>query len=370
MGSDRSGSRSTSHMTVVRSRQIPRRLSLAFLSMLIVGCANPAPSVQARPSVQAKPSHSPSTSPPLSTAEPVQQNQSEGLDGNTNTIVFGGRIGSPVVQADGTLLFDGDIFTVGVDGSSLRRLTRSGGGKGTFSWSPDGRQIVFRWDPSGTNWNASDIAIVTVSDLKVRTLAHEAWSPAWSPGGDWIAYYSASAVAYGLYIIRPDGSDKRQILAGDAEYPTWSPDGRRLAFMSLGFPASSSPSSADYEIYAVDVDGGNVQRLTNLTGEDGWPAWSHDGTRIAYTRMPTEAESEIHVMTADGQDDRLIADPNDSLEEYSPSWSPNDRYIAYHAYTQTESSSVVSGLFAVRPDGSGRLLIRSGGFEPAWKPVP
>jgi TolB protein len=211
---------------------------------------------------------------------------------------------------------------------------------------------------------------VTVSDLKVRTLAHEAWSPAWSPGGDWIAYYSASAVAYGLYIIRPDGSDKRQILAGDAEYPTWSPDGRRLAFMSLGFPASSSPSSADYEIYAVDVDGGNVQRLTNLTGEDGWPAWSHDGTRIAYTRMPTEAESEIHVMTADGEDDRLIADPNDSLEEYSPSWSPNDRYIAYHAYTQTESSSVVSGLFAVRPDGSGRLLIRSGGFEPAWKPVP
>ena len=99
--------------------------------MLIVGCASAL-----RPNktlVQAEPSLSPSTSPPRSTAEPVQQNQSPRLDGNTNTIAFGGRIGSPVVQADGTLLFDGDIFTVGVDGSNLRRLPSSGGAKGS-SW--------------------------------------------------------------------------------------------------------------------------------------------------------------------------------------------------------------------------------------------
>jgi len=273
-----------------------------------------------------------------------------------------------VKQPNGTLLGDVDVFTVGVDGSNVRRLTSSGGGKASYSWSPDGRHVVFRWDPSGTDWNRSDVAIVTVADLKVSTLAHEAWSPAWSPLGDWIAYYSAAADSYGLYLIRPDGSAKHQILAGDAEYPAWSPDGRRLAFMSLGFPPGSS--SADYEIYVVDVDGGNLQRLTNVIGEDGWPAWSHDGTRIAYTRMPTEVESEIHVMAADGQYDHLITDPNDGLEEYSPNWSPNDLYLAYHGYPEDESSTAVRGLFVMRPDGSGRLLIRSDGFEPVWQPVP
>jgi Tol biopolymer transport system component len=353
----------------MRFPQISRRLSLAFFSVLLVGCAHPAPSVEVAPSVATTPFLSPSISPLLSRAQPVQQNRSPGLDGDSNTIAFGGRIGSPVVQPDGTLLFDGDIFTVGVDGRNLRRLTTSGGGKGSFSWSPDGRQIVFRWDPTGTNWNGSDIAVLTVADFTVTTLAHEAWSPAWSPLGDRIAYYSAAAEGCGLYLIRPDGSDDHQILAGDAEYPAWSPDGRRLAFMSLGFPPGSS--AADYELYVVDVDGTKLQRLTDLTGEDGWPAWSHDGTRIAYTRMPTEEESEIHVMTADGQRDQLITDPNDGIEEYSPNWSPNDLYIAYHGYpTDEEASSAVRGLFMVRPDGSGRLLIRPDGFEPAWQPAP
>jgi Tol biopolymer transport system component len=120
----------------------------------------------------------------------------------------------------------------------------------------------------------------------------------------------------------------------------------------------------------VDVDGRNLQRLTHNAGEDGWPAWSHDGTRIAYTRAPREGESEIHVMSADGQNDRLITDASDELFEYSPNWSPNDLYIAYHGYPEDESSTAVRGLFVVRPDGSGRLLIRPDGFEPVWQPAP
>jgi Tol biopolymer transport system component len=341
--------------------------------MLVAGCAqHPVPTVESGPSIGTAPSLAPSMSPLLATAEPIQQNQSPGLDGSSNTIAFGARIGSPMEQPNGTILFNNDIFTVGVDGSNLRRLTTSGGGKASYSWSPDGQRIVFRWDPTGIDWNRSDIAIVRVADLTVTTLAHDAWSPAWSPNGDWIAYCAASNAApdgSGLYLIRPDGSDNHQILAGDAQYPAWSPDDSRLAFMSLGDPPGTS--SAAYDLYVVDVGGGNVRRLTNLAGEDGWPAWSHDGTRIAYQRMvPDEAKSEIHVMGADGQHDQLITDPNDDLEEYTPSWSPNDRYIAYYAYPQTDSSTAAGGIFVMLPDGSGRLLIRPDGYEPVWQPAP
>lgn len=326
----------------------------AGIAMLGAGCAPQTPS--ALPS-----------SPPA-TGGPVTMNQSPGLDGPSNTIAFGQRVGAPEVQPNGSILFGVDIFSAGVDGSNLRQLTTSAGGKASYKWSPDGKNVVFRWDPSGHDWNRSDIAILTVADGSVRTLAHEAWSPAWSPDGAWIAYYRASPDRYGLYLIRPDGSEDHQILAGDAEYPAWSPDGSRLVFMSLGFPAGTS--SASYDLYVVDVDGGRLQRLTTSAGEDGWPAWSHDGTRIAYTRKLTEAQSEIHVMNSDGQADQLITDPDDGIEETSPNWSPNDLYIAYDAYSPDESPSLPHGLFVMRPDGTGRLQLRSDGFEPVWKPGP
>ena len=206
---------------------------------------------------------------------------------------------------------------------------------------------------------------------KVTFLTHDAtlgnWSPAWSPRGDWIAYYSGGVGRLGLYLVRPDGSENHRILEGDAEYPAWSPDGEHLAFMSLGSPEGLS--SDDYDIYVVDADGRNMQQLTRSPGEDGWPAWSHDGTRIAYSHMDP-AGAEIHVMAADGQDDRVITDPSDGLAHDYPSWSPDDALIAYSAYPQAESSTATGGMFTIHPDGSDVRLIMPDGVGPVWKPAP
>jgi Tol biopolymer transport system component len=81
-------------------------------------------------------------------------------------------------------------------------------------------------------------------------------------------------------------------------------------------------------------------------------------------------DAEIYVIGADGQTDQLITDPTDGLQKYAPSWSPNDKYIAYHAYPPNESPTIQSGLFAMRPDGSGRVVLRPDGFEPVWQPMP
>jgi Tol biopolymer transport system component len=335
-------------------------VGLVCLAVVALACGGPtrsfAPTTHAD---KASPGAGPTTAAP-------DQNRSPGLDGSSNIIAFSARLDSPA---------DGDIYTVGVDGRDLSRLTSAPANEYSPSWSPDRRAIVFRSAPSAAaaQQGPSDIAIVTVADKVVTFLTHDAslgnWSPAWSPTGEWIAYYSGGAGRFGLYLIRPDGSDSHRILAGDAEYPTWSPDGRRLAFMSLGFPAGSS--SDDYDIYVVDADGRNVQRLTTASGEDGWPAWSRDGTRIAFTRRTSqEQEDKIHVMTADGADDRLISDTNDGMSYGYPSWSPNDLYLAYSAYPQAASSSQTGGMFVIRPDGTGRLLILADGVGPVWRPVP
>jgi Tol biopolymer transport system component len=337
-----------------------RTVGLVCLAVVALACEGPTRSVApSTGDVMASPSGG-------STAPAFDQNRSPGLDGRSNSLAFSARIDSPA---------DGDIYTIGVDGRGLRRLTSAPANEYSPSWSPDGSAIVFRSAPSAdaAEQGPSDIAIVKVAELEVTFLTHDAslgnWSPAWSPTGEWIAYYSGGADRFGLYLIRPDGSDNHRILAGDAEYPAWSPDGRHLAFMSLGFPAGSS--SDDYDIYVVNADGGNLQRLTTARGEDGWPAWSHDGTRFAFTRRTSEeGEDKIHVMTAEGADDRPISDTADGVSYGYPSWSPNDLYIAYSAYPQTASSSETGGMFVMRPDGTGRLLILADGVGPVWGPVP
>jgi TolB protein len=337
-----------------------------LLCIPLLGCAGQSqvPSPVGSPLTTSAPVVSPATSLPT-TAPSVAVNHSPGLDGASNTIAFsGGSIRIDCPTQDGTVHFDSDIYTVAVDGRDLQRLTSAPGGKGWPSWSPDAKRITFRWATNGCDPNRSDIAIVTIADSKVTVLAHEGWSPAWSPLGDWIAYYAASS-AFGLNLVRPDGSADHQILAGDAEYPAWSPDGRRIAFMSLGFPAGSS--SSDYDLYVVDVDGTNLRRLTTAAGEDGWPDWSHDGRRIAYVHKPSEPTSEIHVMTADGRDDARVSDASDDLSEYAPTWSPNDLYLAYSAYPETSLDS--GGIFVSQPDGQGTLRIRSDGSEPEWMPM-
>jgi TolB protein len=155
-----------------------------------------------------------------------------------------------------------------------------------------------------------------------------------------------------IFSVTPAGEDIRQLTNEASNEPRLSPDGTRIAFE--GF------RDGDREILSMAVDGSEVRRLTNSPGYDSNPAWSPDGTMIAYQSDPAGNNHEIWIMNADGTSHQNIT--NASGPDTMPDWSPDGTKIAYIS---------VGRLHTMNVDGSGKTPLGSheGGEEsPRWSP--
>src|SRR5216117_1854859 len=111
--------------------------------------------------------------------------------------------------------------------------------------------------------------------------------------------------------MNADGSDPRNLTnnPGGDDTPAWSPDGTRIAF--------TSARDGNWEIYVMNADGSNATRLTDNGAQ--MPAWSPDGTRIAFTSA-RDGNWEIYVMNADGSDPRNLT--NNPAADGGAAWRP------------------------------------------------
>jgi Tol biopolymer transport system component len=163
-----------------------------------------------------------------------------------------------------------------------------------------------------------------------------------------------------IWGMNPDGTEKHPLSENDQNdrFPAWSPDGSMIAF--------ESSSAVDLDIWAMNADGSNARNLSNdPSGPDLSPAWSPDGTQIAFWKQNFDGTGSIWVMDADGSN-QVELTPETSVYSH-PAWSPDGGLIAF-----VSNRSGGNELYLMRPDGTGRVrLTFTTGLQedhPNWSP--
>lgn len=158
--------------------------------------------------------------------------------------------------------------------------------------------------------------------------------PYWTPDSSHILFGHAGRIyivdAAGSYLRSISGPfDEASVYSQTAELdfsPSLSPDGNSVAYTTLRYAAGELYEHT-YEIATQPIDGSDRQRLTRNDWHDVSPAWSPDGSRIAFIST-RDGTSRVFTIAPDGKDERNIA-PSISAQTDAPVWSPDGSRVAF-----------------------------------------
>ena len=168
------------------------------------------------------------------------------------------------------------------------------------AWSPDTNQIVFASNRHGDRkWR-----LYVISPREVRGEGEE-WAfgekPAWSRDGNRIAYHGCDERGdnCAVWVMQPGGFNPARLTTDPSDTaPAWSPDGTQVAFVSA--------RSGNWELYLIDIATGQEERLTSDPAVDLAPVWSPDGRQLAFLSNRERAWAVYVLEVRSGEVNKVI----------------------------------------------------------------
>jgi len=235
-------------------------------------------------------------------------------------------------------------------------ITTLPGSENSPTFAPDSEQIAFDYE-NGGEWS---IYIKRIDDDKMIRLTEPgdpSSCPSWSPDGKLIAYLKGSSgpglrLRSGVFLMSPSGGERRRLvdLQNVSCHVGWSPDSKTLVY-GPAWSASEPPG-----LFLVDVGNPVPRRILTSPPHsvDVSPAFSHDGSKIAFARNTSLGVLDLYVVASSGGDPRRVTQINANLG--GPVWTTDDQRIIFWA-----GSGWAAALYSVSVNGGTPERLPLGG---------
>jgi TolB protein len=248
-----------------------------------------------------------------------------------------------------------DVYVVNADGSDRRKLMRANIWT-DLVWSPRGDAVLIGDDPLGSNTDLGSRTLVVVnadgSGARTIPIRDEFQNFDVSPDGKKIAYDDSDASS--IYVMNADGSASKRLT--DGFYPEWTPGGQILFRYGL-------------DDWLINPDGSSLRRAGRfgeaLAGSGDLAA---DGRTVALEKKMGGSDYELCIGDVGGGPLRRLTD--NEIEDEFPSWSPTGKALAFE---RRRGLYGAGDIFVINADGTGeRNLTDSPADESdaAWAPMP
>ena len=254
------------------------------------------------------------------------------------------------------------IYLKQVDSERYLQLTRVAR-DACPAWSPDGRWIAFSRF-AGTERTIYLMSALGGPERRVYSSGPVLPIVDWSPDGKFLALSSPDTTpgTYSISLLNLETLETHKLTvppAGEQDgAPAYSPDGRRLAFIRTNGALTSS------EIYVVDVSGGTPRRLTS----EGWiaspPVWTRNGQSILYSSARAGLPTLWRISTAGGTPEQVTVP---GIKAFRPTLSASGRRLAYQL--ETCSSTICSFDLTKRGSAAGNRDVLSSKGLNEWAEI-